>query len=71
MTQQLVALVTQRTGISEDQARRAVETVAGYLREKLPGPVAAQLDSVLRGDGGSTQAGADVASRLGGMMGKP
>ncbi|MGH7266450.1 MAG: hypothetical protein ACREMB_16630 [Candidatus Rokuibacteriota bacterium] len=69
MTQQLISLVTQKTGISEDQARRAVETVAGYLKEKLPGPVASQLDSVLRGDGGSAQG--DVASRLGGMMGKP
>ncbi|HEX6320564.1 MAG TPA: hypothetical protein VFZ84_17035 [Burkholderiales bacterium] len=40
--QQLIDQVTQRTGIPEDKARTAVDTVVGYLKEHLPGPVASQ-----------------------------
>lgn len=35
---ELVRQVTQRTGISEEQARTAVETVVGFLKERLPLP---------------------------------
>ena len=44
--QQLIDQVTQRTGIPEDKARTAVDTVVGYLKEHLPGPIASQLDGV-------------------------
>jgi hypothetical protein len=47
--QQLINQVTQRTGIPEDKARAAVDTVVGYLKEHLPGPVASQLDSAVSG----------------------
>ena len=32
---ELVKRITEKTGISEDQARSAVNTVAGFLKEKL------------------------------------
>ena len=47
--EELVKLVSQKTGISPDQARLAVETVLGFLKQKLPAPVAAQIDSLLAG----------------------
>jgi hypothetical protein len=61
---ELVKLVSQKTGISEEVARTAVETVIGYLKEKLPDPIAGQIDSVL--SGGDLE---DVVKGLGGLLG--
>lgn len=65
---ELVNLVVQKTGISQDQARQAVTVVLDYLKQKLPAPIASQVDSVL-GAGGSGGLGG-VAGALGGMFGK-
>ena len=58
--QQLIEQVTQRTGIPEDKARAAVDTVVGYLKERLPQPIASQLDGAISGQqqgaGGMAQA---------------
>ena len=54
---ELVNQVVQKTGISQDQANQAVQTVIGYLKNKLPGPVASQLDNVLGGQGQSSSGG--------------
>ena len=70
---ELIKQVTEKTGISEAQARTAVETVVGFLKDKLPAPVAGQVDGVLGGAAGAVgglagQAG-DVLGGLGGMFG--
>lgn len=44
---ELVKLVSKKTGLPEAQARTAVKTVVDYLKKKLPAPVAAQIDPVL------------------------
>ena len=64
---ELVKLVTKKTGIPEAQAKQAVEIVIGYLKKKLPAPVASQIDGIL--GGGASQA-ADVAKGLGGLLKK-
>lgn len=51
MQEELVRMVAQKTGLSEDKARSAAETVIGYLKERLPAPVASQLDSIGTGSG--------------------
>ena len=56
---ELVKMVAQRIGISEDQARSAVELIVSQLKTKLPAPLAGQIDSALSGQGGG----------LGGMLG--
>jgi uncharacterized protein (DUF2267 family) len=61
---ELVALVVKKTGISEEKARKAVETVLDFLKDKLPEPIAGRLDDVL--EGGST---VDILSGLGGLLG--
>ena len=68
---ELINQVVQRTGIPEDKARMAVDTVLGFLKTKLPAPIAGQIDSVV-GGGGTEGAGGlgDVAGQLGGMFGK-
>lgn len=64
---EIIALVTQKTGISEQQAQQAVDTVLGYLKQKLPGPLASQLDSLIAGGGPNL---GDLAGGLGGLFGK-
>ena len=61
---ELVKLVVKKTGISEDMARKAVDTVIGYLKDKLPAPVAGQIDSLLDGNGAG-----GLAQTLGGLLG--
>lgn len=63
---ELVKLIAQKTGISEAHARTAVETVVGYLKTKLPAPIAGQLDSVIAGGGANL---GDMASNLAGGLG--
>jgi len=64
---ELIKLVTQKTGISKDQAQAAVETVLKFLKGKLPGPVGAQIESALSGGDVSTQS---ISKKLGGLFGK-
>jgi hypothetical protein len=63
---ELVKLVVQKTGLPDATARIAVQTVIDYLKKKLPGPIAGQIDTVLQGGGGL----GDMAKGLGGMLGK-
>ena len=63
---ELIKLVSKNAGINQDQAKKAVETVLGYLKEKLPAPIAAQVDAVLKGDVSGL---GDVAGQLGGLFG--
>ena len=67
---ELIKRITEKTGISEDQARSAVTTVTGFLKEKLPAPIAGQIDNVLSGAGGAvTDKLGDVATKVGNMFG--
>jgi uncharacterized protein (DUF2267 family) len=70
---QLVKLVQERVGLSEEQARQAVETVVGFLKQKLPAPIAGQIDAVLANEsamGGASDALKQGQERLGGILGK-
>ena len=69
---ELVALVSQKTGLPPEQARTATETVLGFIKTRLPAPLAGQVDSLLAGssaEGGGGGLG-DVAQKLGGLLGK-
>ncbi len=48
--EELIKMVVKKVGISEAQAKQAVETVLGFLKDKLPEPIAGQLDAALEGD---------------------
>lgn len=69
MERTLVHLIQEKTGISEQQAQMALETVIGFLKEKLPEPLAGQFDAVIGGSGSSDQLGSMLGA-LGGMFGK-
>jgi len=68
---ELIKQVTAKAGISEEQARTAVTTVMGFLKDKLPAPIAGQIENAMSGEGGGiagTVGG--LASKVGGMFGK-
>jgi hypothetical protein len=81
---ELVNLVTQRTGLSAQQAQTAIQTVLGFLKDRLPAPIAGEVDRLIGSStGGSTGASSgsssalgnlgeveSVAKGLGGMLGK-
>lgn len=70
---ELIKQVVEKTGISESQARSAVETVVGFLKDRLPAPLAGQVDNALGAAGGAVgtiadKAG-DILGGIGGMLG--
>jgi uncharacterized protein (DUF2267 family) len=66
---ELIKQVVSKTGISEDQARTAVTTVLGFVKDKLPAPIASQIDNALTGQGGGVGGSlGDLASKAGGLL---
>lgn len=72
--EELIKQVSERSGISEAQARKAVDTVMNYMRDKLPASVSGTIDGAL---GSGANVAGDVADtaqnvlgNLGGMFGK-
>ena len=65
--EELIKQVSEKAGITEDQARTAVETVAAYLKERVPSAYSGYIDSFMSGGSGG---GTGLGSLLGGMFGK-
>lgn len=64
---ELVQLVSQKTGLPEEKSRQAVEIVLEYLKGRLPAPIAGQLDKIVEGSEGFDLG--NVASKgLGGLF---
>jgi hypothetical protein len=71
--EQLIALVAEKAGIDQEQAKSAVTTVMGFLKQKLPAGMAGQLDKLASGDGGEEGEGDamdTIKKGLGGLFGK-
>jgi len=73
---ELVNLISEKTGIPPYAAKQAAEVVIGFLKQKLPEPVGSQIDNVLgmqvpSGAASQGQQGAGgLGQMLGGMFGK-
>jgi len=65
---ELIKLVSQKAGLSEEIAKKAVDAVIGYLKDKLPAPIAGQIDGVL--GGGIPKDLGDLTKGPGGIFGK-
>ena len=63
---ELIKLVSQKTGLPQDKAKVAVDTVVKFLKSKLPAPIAGQLDGVLKGGG----LPGNLTEGLGDLLGK-
>lgn len=66
--QELVTLVSEKTGISEDAAEKAIDVVLGYLKDRLPEPIAGKLGDVARGQ--NIDDLSNLAGQLGGLLGR-
>jgi hypothetical protein len=72
---ELIAQVSQRTGLSPEDAQKAVVAVIDFLKQKLPPPLASHLQAFI--DGGAqgglgaleAEAGELLKGKLGGMFG--
>lgn len=68
--EELIKQVTAKAGISEDQARSAVNTVLDFVKTRLPEPIAGQIENVMTGEGeGIGGAVGDIAAKVGGLLG--
>ena len=75
--EELIRQVAERTAISEAQAQTAVITVLGFIKGRLPEPLAGQLDGFLGGGASGAEGGlgglggtaGDVLGGLGGLLG--
>ena len=71
--EELIKLVAQKTGMPAAQAKTAVETVLGFLKERLPAPIAGQIDTALSNEATIKQAEQLIdkgLEGLGGLLGK-
>jgi uncharacterized protein (DUF2267 family) len=67
---ELIKQVTAKAGISEDQARSAVNTVLDFVKNRLPAPIAGQIENAMKGEGGGIAGGlGDIAGKVGGLLG--
>jgi nucleoid DNA-binding protein len=46
---ELINIIVQKTGISQENAQKAVRVTVDFLKSKLPGAIAVQLNSFLMG----------------------
>lgn len=69
MLNDLIKQVSEKVGISEDQARSAVTMVIDAVKTKLPEPVAGQLDGLLSGNAAAGLLN-QASGALGGLLGK-
>ena len=66
---ELIKIIVQKTGISQENAQKSAQAVVDFLKSKLPAPVAAQLDSFLSGSGLPPQTGDFLKSKVGEVVG--
>ncbi len=68
--EELIKMVTSKVGISETQARSAVETVVSFLKDKMPAGIGNQVESFVKGNTGGAGNMADgLKDKMGGLLG--
>ena len=63
----LLKTVQEKTGLDLDQAKGAIEAVLGFLKDKLPAPIAGQLENFIRGGDDDGEGGGGPGDALGGL----
>ncbi|SDS03093.1 DUF2267 domain-containing protein [Christiangramia echinicola] len=66
---EIVKMVAEKAGITEGQAKIAVQVVSGILKDRMPDAMASHVDSYLKGEGDAGNL-SDMAGKLGGIFGK-
>lgn len=72
MIDEIVAAVSEKTGLSEDMSRTAVDLVLNMVKDKLPAPLDGYVDTVAGGGevDMSSLMGGGGGGLLGGLFGK-
>ena len=73
MNEQVINLIIKKTGISQENAQKAVLVVFDFLKTRLPAPIASQVESFLNtgtvsANAMTEQAGAFVKSSVEGVL---
>ena len=68
--QEIIERLTQQAGLSPDQAQKAIETIAGFVKERFP-MLGGAVDQIFTsgGSGNSGESGGSGTSGLGGFGG--
>ncbi|WP_037373919.1 HU family DNA-binding protein [Salinimicrobium xinjiangense] len=67
--EKIVNLVAEKAGITQAQAKTAVDTVAGFLKDRMPPALAGQMDNYLKDDSEGGGGGiSDTTGKLGGII---
>ena len=71
---ELIAAIAEKTGLPVEKAKDAATAAVDFLKEKLPDPIASQIDGFLSGNAGKIgdavgDAVEGVKDKLGGMFG--
>jgi nucleoid DNA-binding protein len=64
----LIKMVVEKTGISQDQATSAVNTVVDFLKDKLPAGIGQHLDSFVNGESSASSGLGDITDKIGDMF---
>jgi len=57
--EELIKMVSQKVGISESQAKSAVDTIVSFLKDKMPGGIGSQVESFISGNSSSVENAVD------------
>ncbi len=68
--EQLIKMVSEQTGISQEQATTAVQTVVTFLKDKMHAGMGSQVESFIKGSGSIGDIAGSMKDKLGGMFGK-
>ena len=73
---ELLKAVADKTGLPADKAQGAIDAVLDFLKDKLPEPIAGQLENFIGGGDGDSGEGGGIGDlldkgkgMLGGLMG--
>jgi uncharacterized protein (DUF2267 family) len=73
---ELITLVAQKTGMSQDDAQKMVQIVLDALKSKMPAPIGSQIDAFLSGGAGGgvnaleAEGETLLKNEIGGFLGK-
>ena len=67
---ELIKAIEERTGLPADKAKGAAEAAVDFLKDRLPAPIASQIDGFLEGNADDiADAFGDATDKLKGMFG--
>jgi hypothetical protein len=65
--EELLKMVSEKAGIPTDKANTAIQTVIGFLKDKMPGGIGTQVESFIKGGGMSDLAGG-IKDKIGNIL---